>query len=223
MAKLGKLLTALDENRTPVHITTAARNMIEAIAGHLDAPVDQQMRGLLDPAQTDHILDLMGDQALTLNPLVRNTISPTVIRTGQATNVIPAAITLDMDVRLLPGFTPDEFETELRAIIGDEVELERFFFDPGPGEPDMGLFDMLAGILKEADPTAIPIPFMLTAVTDGRFFAKIGIQTYGFLPMQLPEDFNFNSTIHAANERVPAETIAWGTERIVQALSRFGV
>jgi acetylornithine deacetylase/succinyl-diaminopimelate desuccinylase-like protein len=136
--------------------------------------------------------------------------------------VIPAAVTLDMDARLLPGFTPDEFMVELRAIIGDEVELERFFFDPGPGEPDMGLFDTLAGILKEADPNGIPIPFMLTAVTDGRFFAKLGIQTYGFLPMQLSEDFNFNSTIHAANERVPVESVAWGTERIYQALARFG-
>ncbi|MBZ0286111.1 MAG: peptidase dimerization domain-containing protein, partial [Anaerolineae bacterium] len=222
MAKLGRILTALDENRTPVHVTTAARNMVEAIAAHLDSPLDQLLRGLLDPAQTDSILDMMGDQALTLNPLLRNTISPTVIRTGEATNVIPASLTLDMDARLLPGFTPDQFETELRPIIGDEVELERFFWDPGPGEPDMGLFDTLAGILKDADPTGIPIPFMLTAVTDGRFFARLGIQTYGFLPMQLPEDFNFNSTIHAANERVPVETIAWGTDRIVQALLRFG-
>ena len=87
----------------------------------------------------------------------------------------------------------------------------------------MGLFGTLSDVLKEADPTGIPIPFMLTAVTDARFFARLGIQTYGFLPMQLPEGFNFNSTIHAANERVPVESVAWGTDRIYQVLSRFGV
>jgi acetylornithine deacetylase/succinyl-diaminopimelate desuccinylase-like protein len=222
MAKLARILTALDENRMPVHVTTAARNMIEAIAAHLDSPLDQIMRGLLDPAQTDTILDGMGSEALSLNPLLHNTISPTVIRTGEAVNVIPAAVTLDMDARLLPGFTDKEFLAELAAIIGDDIELEQFFYDPGPGEPDMGLFDTLAGILKEADPDGIAIPFMLTAVTDARFFARLGIQTYGFLPMQLAEDFNFNATIHAADERVPVQTLAWGTDRIYEALQRFG-
>jgi acetylornithine deacetylase/succinyl-diaminopimelate desuccinylase-like protein len=222
MAKLGKMLTALDENRLPVHVTTAARNMIEAIAAHLDAPLNHAMLGLLDPVQTDTIMEAMGDQALTLNPLLHNTVSPTVIRTGQATNVIPASVTLDMDARLLPGFDLEEFMAELGAIIGDDVELERFFYDPGPGEPDMGLFDTLADILKKADPTGIPIPFLLTAVTDARFFARLGIQTYGFLPMLLPEDFNFNSVIHAADERVPVESVGWGTDRIYEVLSRFG-
>ncbi|MEO8608202.1 MAG: M20/M25/M40 family metallo-hydrolase [Chloroflexota bacterium] len=222
MAKLGKMLTALDENRLPVHVTTAARNMIEAIAAHLDAPLNQFMLGLLDPAQTNTIMEAMGDQALTLNPLLHNTVSPTVIRTGQATNVIPASVTLDMDARLLPGFDLEDFMAELGAIIGEDVELERFFYDPGPGEPDMGLFDTLADIITKADPTGIPIPFLLTAVTDARFFARLGIQTYGFLPMQLPEDFNFNSTIHAADERVPVESVAWGTDRIYEVLSRFG-
>jgi acetylornithine deacetylase/succinyl-diaminopimelate desuccinylase-like protein len=222
MAKLARLLTALDENRLPVHITTAARTMIEAIAAHLDSPMDSMMRGLLDPSQTDTILDAMGDMAQTTSPLLHNTISPTVIRTGEAVNVIPAAVMLEMDARLLPGFTPDDFLGELRAIIGDEVELEQLFFDRGPGEPDMGLFDTLAGILKAADPTGIPIPLMLSAVTDARFFSQLGIQTYGFLPMQLPEDFSFTATIHAADERVPVETLAWGTDRIYEAFQRFG-
>ena len=36
---------------------------------------------------------------------------------------------------------------ELRAIIGDDIELELIRYDPEPPEPDMGLFDTLAGIL----------------------------------------------------------------------------
>jgi len=222
MAKLGRLLTALDQGRPPVHITTAAQNMIRAMAAHLDAPLDQMLRALLDAAQTETILDAMGDQALTINPLLHNTVSPTVIRTGASVNVIPAAVTLDMDARLLPGVAPADFLRELRAIIGAEVELEQLRFEPGPGEPDMGLFDTLAGILKQADPTGIPIPFLLSAVTDGRFFARLGIQTYGFLPMQLPETFNFSASIHAADERVPVEALVWGTDRIYEALEQFG-
>jgi acetylornithine deacetylase/succinyl-diaminopimelate desuccinylase-like protein len=86
----------------------------------------------------------------------------------------------------------------------------------------MSLFNTLADILKEADPEAVPIPLILSGVTDGRFFSQIGIQTYGYLPMTLREDFNFADVIHAADERVPATAIEFGAQAIYKALSRFG-
>lgn len=86
----------------------------------------------------------------------------------------------------------------------------------------MGLFDTLAGILREADPDGIPLPLILPAPTDGRFFSRLGIQTYGFLPMKLPSDLNFMQTIHAADERIPVEALAFGTEAIYKVLQRFG-
>ncbi|MCL4271562.1 MAG: hypothetical protein KJZ72_18535, partial [Anaerolineales bacterium] len=86
---------------------------------------------------------------------------------------------------------------------------------------DMSMFKTLAGILKEADPDGTPIPLLLSGVTDGRFFTQLGIQTYGFLPLTLPEDFNFTSVIHAADERVPAAAIEFGAQAIFKALGRF--
>jgi acetylornithine deacetylase/succinyl-diaminopimelate desuccinylase-like protein len=85
----------------------------------------------------------------------------------------------------------------------------------------MGLFDTLADILKEADVEAVPCPLLVSGVTDGRFFSRLGIQTYGFLPMSLPEEFNFMETVHAANERIPVEAVEFGTRAVYQALQRF--
>jgi len=76
--------------------------------------------------------------------------------------------------------------------------------------------------LRENDPDGVPIPYMMPAVTDGRFFSRLGIQTYGFMPVQLPEDFNFMETIHAANERIPVAAVQAGTEAMYQALLRLG-
>ena len=59
-------------------------------------------------------------------------------------------------------------------------------------------------------------------MTDGRFFSRLGIQTYGFLPMQLPDDWNFIESIHAADERIPVEAVAFGADAIYRALQRFG-
>jgi acetylornithine deacetylase/succinyl-diaminopimelate desuccinylase-like protein len=82
----------------------------------------------------------------------------------------------------------------------------------------MGLFETLSKILRAADPSGIPIPLVLAGVTDARFFSQIGIQTYGFLPMQLPADFKFVNTIHAADERIPVEAIEFGTRAILRAM-----
>lgn len=221
-AKLARMLTALDQNRLPIHITQAARNMFEAIANGVDAPMDMVIHGLLDPAQADNVLEMMGDLKWSTGALLRNTVAPTVIRGGEAVNVIPATITVDMDARLVPGFTVEEMLTELQAVIGDEPEIEILNFDPGPGDPDMSLFNLLEDVLRESDPDARAIPLLLGGVTDGRFFAQLGIQTYGFLPMQLREDFNFTSAIHAADERIPADALPFGTDAIYRVLGRFG-
>jgi acetylornithine deacetylase/succinyl-diaminopimelate desuccinylase-like protein len=58
-------------------------------------------------------------------------------------------------------------------------------------------------------------------VTDGRFFKRLGIQTYGFLPMRLPDDLVLTDLIHAADERIPAETIDRGADAILDAVRRI--
>jgi acetylornithine deacetylase/succinyl-diaminopimelate desuccinylase-like protein len=101
------------------------------------------------------------------------------------------------------------------------MELEVIRHDPVAAEPDLALFATLADTLRELDPEAKPIPLLLPAVTDGRFFSRLGIQTYGYLPMQLPEDMAFMDLIHAENERLPAAAMEFGTRAIGRVLERF--
>ena len=154
--------------------------------------------------------------------MLHNTVNATIVRGGEKINVIPSEVMVEMDGRLLPGYTPADMLAELRRLVGGDVEFEVISHDPGPSEPDMGLFDALAGILREADPEGIPVPLLIPAFTDVRFFSRLGIQTYGFLPMKLPVGFNFNETIHAADERIPAEALSFGADAIYKALQRFG-
>jgi acetylornithine deacetylase/succinyl-diaminopimelate desuccinylase-like protein len=81
---------------------------------------------------------------------------------------------------------------------------------------------LLAAILREADPTGIPVPLMLSGSTDGGYFAQLGIQTYGFLPMNLPPEFDFVWTIHAGDEQIPVEAVRFGAEAIYHLLQRYG-
>ena len=221
MARLARLLQSLDQHRLPVHVTPVARQMLEAIAAVVPSPMSSAFQQLLDPALTDTVLDQLGPQGSMFDAMLHNTVNATLVQGGEKINVIPGEITLKLDGRLLPGYTSDDMAAELRPIIGEDVELEVVRYDPPTPEPDMGLFDTLAGILREADPEAIPIPLLLTATTDAKHFARLGIQTYGFLPMNLPEEFVFFETIHAANERIPVEAVDFGANAVYQALRLY--
>jgi acetylornithine deacetylase/succinyl-diaminopimelate desuccinylase-like protein len=221
MALLSRMLKRLDEQDLPVHITPPTRMMIEAMSSVL-APAQRLLFGQLNnPGMTSTILKLLGDRGRVFYPLFHNTVSPTILHGSSKINVIPSEASVELDGRLLPGFTPADMLAELQPIVGEGVDLEVVQFDPGPAAPNMDLFDTLAGVLTETDPEGVPAPLILSGVTDGRFFSKLGIQTYGFLPMTLPEDFNFTGTIHAANERIPAAAVDFGANAIFKVLQRF--
>ena len=225
MAKLSQFLQRLDKRRLPVHITPPARLMISAMASSLGGISYLILNQLLNPRLTDCMLNLLGERGNLFDPLLHNTVSPTILHASNKINVIPSKVSVELDCRLLPGFQPDDLIGELLKIVEDTLDIDVIRFDPGPGPsvPNMGLFDTLAGILKEADPDGTPVPMLLSAITDGRFFSRIGIQTYGYLPMLLPKNFSFIQTIHAADERIPINAVEFGTNAIYQVLQRFGV
>jgi len=195
--------------------------MIETIAANLPRPKRDFMLAFLKPAVADRALPRLGPKLRWLETLLRNTVNATIVRGGDKVNVIPAQIDLELDGRLLPGFTPDDLIDELHGIVGRDIEVELVRHDPGLAEPDLALFEMLGGVLRELDPEGIPMPLLQGGVTDARFFARLGIQTYGFMPMRLPADFPVLKIVHAADERIPVAALEFGTEAVTRALQRF--
>jgi acetylornithine deacetylase/succinyl-diaminopimelate desuccinylase-like protein len=222
MARLAKFLNDLERKRTPIHVTPAARAMVEAMAAALARPQSDVLRALLRPRLTDRVLPLLGERAPVMEGLLRNTVNATIIRASDKVNVVPGVIEVELDCRALPGFGPDDVSAEVQRLVGNDVELELLRYDAGPAEPRLDQFETLAGILRELEPGAVPVPMLQGGVTDGRFFAQLGIQNYGFLPLRLPGDFRFTGLIHAADERVPAEAIEFGAEAVFRALQRLG-
>ena len=87
-------------------------------------------------------------------------------------------------------------------------------------QPALTLSPILAEIIRHRDPGGVPIPALSPGYTDARCFSRLGIQTYGFLPMRLPKNITVD-LIHAPDERVPAEAIRFGVECLVDAIRRF--
>lgn len=221
MAKAARVIQTLNRRQPPIHISPAVRLMLDAISHSLPAPANWAIGGLHYPALAAILLPLLGDRGDILSPLLRNTISPTMIAGSDKINVIPGEVQLGLDGRMIPGWTQEQMIAEMRALLGDDFDLEVMQSDPGPGEPDMGLFDRLGAVLRQLDPEAHPVPYVMPGVTDARFFTRLGIQTYGFTPLRLPDDFIFLRTIHSADERVPVDALDFGVSAITQALQVY--
>lgn len=221
---MARFLQRIQSQQLPTHVTPEARMMFQAIGEHLPPLSRMGMKALLTPWLTALTLRLLGSKGETFSPLFRNTANPTVIRGGEQINVVPSEVSVDLDGRILPAFTPEVLMSELTAVAGVDsgAEFEVLSHDPSPELLDIGLFDTLAGVLKESDPDGIPVPMLMPAATDGRLFARLGIQTYGFLPMFLPADLDFASTIHGPNERIPVDAIRFGADTFYRLLQRYG-
>jgi len=216
-ARLGRVLQTLDEQLLPIHITPVVREWVETMAERLPP-----LAGILDPATADETIEALGERARIFGRVIRNTVSPTILRGGDKINVIPSTVEVELDGRILPGQTPDDLIRELHELLGEDgIELELVRHDPGPPEADLSQFQLLADVLRELDPEAIPVPMLQAGVTDARHLARAGVQSYGYLPLRLPEDFEITPLIHAADERVPADALQFGVDAILRVIERY--
>jgi acetylornithine deacetylase/succinyl-diaminopimelate desuccinylase-like protein len=221
MAKLGEVLGALNRNRLPVHLTEPVRLQLEAMRDRFLGERAVLFNRLLEPGHTDEALDELGAEGRSLDATLHNTVNATIVEGGLKINVIPSEVRLSLDGRLLPGQGPEDMLREVRAIVGEEPEIEVVRLGPAQPEHDLRGFQVLADIIRELDPDGVPVPYLVSGGTDGRHFAKLGISTYGFTPVMLPAGFDAWATIHDADERIPAAALDFGTEAIFRAIQRL--
>ena len=221
VAKLARTIRLLDQKQLPYHLTPAVRLMLTSISNALGGATGFAVLAMTGPLLADAIIKALGERGSIFAPLLHNTISPTILKASDKVNVIPSETSIGLDGRLLPGFTLKDMENEIHTLLGTDYDLEVVEFDPGPSAPDMGLFDTLSSVINEQDALGIAVPYVMSGVTDARFFTRLGIQTYGFTPLQLPDDFSFIGTIHAADERVPVNALEFGTRAIYSAMQKF--
>ena len=73
--------------------------------------------------------------------------------------------------------------------------------------------------LLAEDPGAAVLPYCLSGGTDNKAFSRLGIQGYGFAPLQLPAGLDFAGMFHGVDERVPLESLRFGVRTFDRFLS----
>jgi acetylornithine deacetylase/succinyl-diaminopimelate desuccinylase-like protein len=228
VGRLGALLSALSGARLPRHQEPAAHRMLTELAAVLPEPLATAVRTLRDDPADAPPTGLPQAEALQLDSVLRHTVNPTVVRAGDKINVVPAEVTADLDGRILPGeHTREQFEAELRALIGPDAVLDLLVEGLAVrqdriAEPTFGgFYERLADLTRKADPEAVPLPMMTPAATDAGFFARLGIRCYGWLPLKLPAGSGHRTLLHAADERVPVDALEFGTALLTELLRDY--
>ncbi|MDO8434497.1 MAG: M20/M25/M40 family metallo-hydrolase [Candidatus Binatus sp.] len=155
-------------------------------------------------------------------PMLANTVSPTILRAGYKDNVIPGEATIVLDGRTLPGEDPESFMAELREIVGPEPSFELLKTAP-PAEtsPDTPLFKLIQRRVEAADPGARAIAWMIPGATDNKFYSKLGAACYGFSPVKLEPHMPFGSLYHGNDERLPIAGFHWGLRVYAEVVLEF--
>lgn len=208
VAKLAAGVTRLQNHRFPQIITPALREFLGGVTDltGIDFPEDD-----LDVAVAK-----LGNLSRIVGATLRDTATITTFHAGYKGNVVPSTAEATLDCRILPG-REIVFYDELAEILGPDIHREWDDLPPVQTTFDGALVDAMTAALVAEDPAAKVLPYMLSAGTDAKSFAELGIRHFGFAPLQLPAGLDFSALFHGIDERVPVEALEFGT----RVLDRF--
>ncbi|WP_066903618.1 M20/M25/M40 family metallo-hydrolase [Millisia brevis] len=170
--------------------------------------------GLEFDATSDEAIEALakiGGIARALGATLHDTANPTMLSAGYKANVIPQTAEAVVDCRILPG-RREEFDRTIDELIGPHVTRE-WITDLRSVETsfDGPLVEAMNAAVLKHDPGARIVPYMLSAGTDAKAFAGLGIRCFGFAPLKLPDDLDFTALFHGIDERVPVDALLFGT------------
>jgi acetylornithine deacetylase/succinyl-diaminopimelate desuccinylase-like protein len=207
----------------PIHLTPTFLRMIDAIAAQLPFPTSLIGPLLHNRTTASLVLRLVPEKSRSLaGPLFYNTVTPTVLKAGGKTNVIPSLAEAQLDCRILPGQTPEDVIREIQAVVGPDVKLEILTSSTGAEfSTDNEMYRLMAKATQAMDPGGLVFPMLMMGATDACQYKNAGIQMYGFTPGLLPKDFPSVSLAHGHDERIPLSYVESGLPVLWQVVEEI--
>ena len=226
---LGEAVGTLTRERLPYHLTRPVERFIDALAETQDLGSSIGLKGLGSRAFAHTVLDkLLPDPGVARNfdALLHNTVSPTRLQAGEALNVIPGEAWCDLDGRLLPGFGAEDLVREVEEVVDDpriEIEVLSEKRAVAHDEVDGEVFEAIERVVGDHAPDAIPVPYMIPGVTDAQHFSRLGTRCFGFSPIRIPEEaeFEFSELFHGVDERIPTDGFTWGLRVLYEVVGQL--
>src|SRR5437660_5092280 len=184
----NRLVKALDQivaYRTPFKVLPVVEDFLRVMAPY-EPPARAQRFQNIQQALQDKNLQNEVERDESLNFLLRNTISLTMLGGSQQTNVIPPEAWANVDVRLLPGEDPKEFLESIRRVVNDpQVSVEPLnaeFRKANYYPTDTALYSAIRQVSSHYFPGTPVAPRLTSGYTENQRYRPLGINAYGFSP-----------------------------------------
>jgi acetylornithine deacetylase/succinyl-diaminopimelate desuccinylase-like protein len=196
----GNLWARLEGGDEPALILLQHTDVVPADA-YADMPAAIKAPGFMSKLQ---------EHSAFLHALTRDTCSITRFEASNKINVVPPEAWAELDCRILPDRPSETFVNEMRELIKDTgVEISVIMaFTPAVSSTDSRLYRAIESVTAERHPGSTVMPAVSTGFTDSHFTRDLGIASYGFNPIVVPEtEF---SRIHGNDERVSVDAFKRG-------------
>ena len=207
----AEVVRRLAEYRPQTEIHDTWRRFIEGVfPPELSGP-------LTDETQLwDFCAQLPVGLARQAHACTHTTFAPTIIHGGTKTNVIPDEVTIEVDIRTLPGQNGSDIERMLVDALGDlhaRVTISSFDDNESTASPiDTPLWSSLERVTGDMVHGSSLVPFLTVGATDARFFRRAGSVAYGFgLFSQRLSFEDYAAMFHGNDERVDVESLVMST------------
>jgi acetylornithine deacetylase/succinyl-diaminopimelate desuccinylase-like protein len=205
LLRMVKVLARLDGRQPDFDSYEEAQACLAALLGEGNGDI---------AAALDRIRAIEPRLADQLEPTMRVTVAPTMIRASAKENVIPSRCTVQVDCRVPPGMGADHVRRRVEELIGTEKDSGyRLEFNDdivGNSSPFEGdLVNAIGRFAERTDSGATLLPVVLPGFTDSHWFRKAFPEcvAYGFFPQRTMSFFDTAPLIHAPDERVAIDDL----------------
>lgn len=204
IVQAAEIVAKLNANQMPAKITPPIAAFLERAGGEMGfgARMAIANQWLLRPA----IIKIM-TKAPPANALLRTTTAVTMIKGGDAPNVLSPATEIIVNFRILPEDTPEDVLAHVEAICaGYDVKIEAM------GAPrtaskispsDSAFFQAVESSVLELYPDGIVSPYITIASTDAIKYELVSDNVYRFMPAFLNQ-YEL-ALMHGVNEHISIE------------------
>ena len=220
-SSVNRLVRALERVRIyrgEIKLVPAVAEVLRARASYLvDPAVAEAFRNIESSIEDPAFLMALVEE---MEPLLRNTISITVLDGSPNINIIPTEASADLDCRLLPGEDPQRFIATLADVIDDPgIAIEPLLVvDAAESRTGTPLWRALEATARAKDPEAILVPNVIAGFTDSHYFRELGLVAYGWTPfVSSPRE----GPAHGADERMLVANVKRGPSILQDLLVRL--
>jgi acetylornithine deacetylase/succinyl-diaminopimelate desuccinylase-like protein len=212
---LARAVVALGLADLPAFVSPSTASFIDALVAdgdlraRLTDPVTARAAGAELRAEDPHVASL-------IEPLYGATFTPTMLRAGQAVNVIPTHAEAVVDCRILPEMTAADTRALIAAVL-DPLALDWEFewvelTEPNASVAPSPLSESIERVLRRDVPNAVIAPMTSRSFTDSCWIREAYPHciAYGFAPFVTESLHAMNGgRDHKPDERILIEDVTY--------------